>query len=253
MLRRLSHGPDSAYTPVVVKEDDLERARETLEGRAEIAAKLAHEIRGPVSTLRGLAGTTLAHYDGLSDEERREFLTLIRLEAERLEATVEQVALALKLDAGSLRFDIRPRDLAEVVREAVATTEVGDHPLEVDAPGPLEVPMDATLVAGIIRQLIDNAAKFSPAGSAITVRVRRHGNDGVIEVGDRGPGIPPGEREAVFQRLADWRPPGYEDRPGAGLGLFICRAVAREHGGEASLSNDPAGGTMLTVRLPAEG
>jgi two-component system, OmpR family, sensor histidine kinase KdpD len=237
----------------VADDDEIERAREALEGRAEIAARLAHEIRGPVSTIRGLAGTTLAHYDGLSDEERREFLGLIRHEAERLEQAVEQVALALRLDAGSVRFDLRPRDLAEVVRDAAETTDVGDHPLELDASDPLEASIDAGLVARVVRQLVDNAAKFSPPGSPITVRVRRDGGDGLIEVIDRGPGIPPDRRQSVFERFADWRPPGYEDRPGAGLGLYICRAVASAHGGDASIAEGPQGGTMLRIRLPAEG
>lgn len=221
--------------------------------RAEIVARLTHEIRGPVSTLRGLAGTALAHYEGLNDDERREFLGLIRKEAERLQSTVEQVAIALKLDAGTLRFDIRRRDLAEVVRESAAAAVATDHPLAVDAPGPLMAPIDGAQLAVVVRQLIENAAKFSPPGSPIGVRLRREGPDALIEVADRGPGIPPEEREAVFERFSDRRPLGYEDRPGAGLGLFICRAVAREHGGEISVGEGPEGGTMLTVRLPAEG
>jgi signal transduction histidine kinase len=235
------------------EEDRRDGAGDDPETRAEIVARLTHEIRGPVSTLRGLAGTALAHYDGLSDDERREFLGLIRHEAERLQATVEQVALALKLDAGTLRFDIRRRDLAEVVRESAATADADDHPLAVDAPGPIEASIDGAQLAVVVRQLIENAAKFSPPGSPIAVRLRREGTDAVIEVADRGPGIPRDTREAVFERFADWRPPGYEDRPGAGLGLFICRVVAREHRGEASIGDDPEGGTMLTVRLPVEG
>jgi two-component system, OmpR family, sensor histidine kinase ChvG len=85
------------------------------------------------------------------------------------------------------------------------------------------------------------------------VRVRREGDDALIQVEDRGPGIPTEQREAVFDRFASWRPAGYEDRPGAGLGLFIARAIVRGHDGDASIEAAPAGGTMLTVRLPAEG
>jgi signal transduction histidine kinase len=220
---------------------------------ADLVSKLSHEVRGPVSTLRGLVGTTLAHYDRLSDDERREFLHLIRHEADRLERTVEQVALALRLDAGSLPFDIRRQDLGAIVREAAQTTEVGDHPLDVDAADPIEAPVDGGLLATVVRELVVNAATFSPPDSPITIGLRRDGEDALIEVTDRGPGVPPDKREAVFERFADWRPPDYEDRPGAGLGLFITRAVARAHGGEASIADGPAGGTMLVVRLPVEG
>jgi two-component system sensor histidine kinase KdpD len=225
----------------------------TPQSRADLVSKLSHEVRGPVSTLRGLVGTTLAHYDRLSDEERREFLHLIKHEADRLERSVEQVALALKLDAGSVRFDLKRQDLGVIVREAVESANAGDHPVDVDAPESLETPVDGALIASVIHQLIDNAATFSPPDAPISVRLRRDGDDAVIEVADRGPGVPPDKREAVFERFADWRPPDYEDRPGTGLGLFISRAVAREHGGEASIVDGPAGGTMLIVRLPVEG
>ena len=220
---------------------------------ADLVSKLTHEIRGPVSTLRGLVGTTLTHYDRLSDEERREFLRLMRHEADRLERTVEQVAFALRLDAGSVRFDIRPRDLAEIVRETAKAADTGDHPMEVDVAESIEAPVDGALIASVVHQLIDNALTFSPPDSPITIGLRRDGDGALIEVTDRGPGVPPDKREAVFERFADWRPPGYEDRPGTGLGLFISRTVAREHGGEASIADGPAGGTMLLVRLPVEG
>lgn len=225
----------------------------TPESRAELVSKLSHEVRGPVSTLRGLVGTTLAHYDRLSDDERREFLQLIKHEADRLERSVEQVALALKLEAGSVRLDIERRDLGAIVRDAVESAETGDHPIDVDAAASLEAPVDSVLLAAVVLQLIDNAVTFSPPDAPISVRVRRDGDDAVLEVVDQGPGIPPDKREAVFERFAGWRPPGYEDRPGAGLGLFISRTVAREHGGEASIAEGQAGGTMLIVRIPVEG
>jgi two-component system OmpR family sensor kinase len=225
---------------------------DTLAERAALVSKLTHEIRGPVSTIRGLAGTTLAHYDRLDDGERREFLELIRHEAERLERTVEQVALALKLDAETLRFDIRMQDLGVIVRAAADAAETGDHPLEVQARERVEAAVDGTHVAFVIRQLLENAAIFSPADSAISVRLTAEGDHALIRVIDRGPGIPEGERDGVFERFAGWRPTGYEDRPGTGLGLFISRAIVQEHGGEAAIVDGPTGGTMVVVRLPLE-
>jgi signal transduction histidine kinase len=221
--------------------------------RAELAARLAHEIRGPVSTLRGLAGTTLAHYDGLDDAERREFLELIRHEADRLERVVEEVALALRLDAGGLSFDRRTADVAALVRDAAEAADVDAHPLELDVDDGVTASVDATQLSVAVRELMDNAAAYSPPDAPIVVRVGRQGGDALIQVEDRGPGIPPEQREAVFERFASWRPAGYEDRPGAGLGLFITRAIARAHDGDASIEAAPTGGTMLTVRLPAEG
>ena len=223
------------------------------EDRAELVAKLAHEIRGPVSTLRGLAGTTLTHYEGLDDAERREFLELIRQEADRLERVVEEVALALRLDAGRLTFDRRSADVGSLVRDAAERADLGMHPLELDAEDGVTAPVDATQLRVAVREVLDNAAAYSPPDAPIVVRVLRDGADALIEVEDRGPGIPPERREAVFERFASWRPDGYEDRPGTGLGLYITRAIARGHHGEASIEAARTGGTMLTVRLPAEG
>lgn len=225
---------------------------DTLGERAALVSKLTHEIRGPVSTIRGLVGTTLAHYDRLDDGERREFLELIRHEADRLERTVEQVALALKLDAGTLRFDIRMQDLGVLVQAAADAAETGDHPVEVRTHGQVEAAVDGIHVAFVVRQLLENAAIFSPTGSPISVSLTAEGNDALIRVIDRGPGIPEDERDGVFERFTGWRPTGYEDRPGTGLGLFISRAIVEEHGGEASIVDGPTEGTMLVIRLPLE-
>jgi signal transduction histidine kinase len=220
---------------------------------AELVATLTHEIRGPVSTIRGLVATTLTHYDGLNDGERREFLELIRHEAQRLERTVEQIAAALKLDAGAIRWDRRSHDVGELVRATVDEVDLGTHPVELEVESGLRVSVDATQLPFAVGQLLDNAAGFSPPDAAISVRVHRDDERAVIDVIDGGPGIPGEQREAVFERFAAWRPPGYEDRPGTGLGLYLCRAIARAHGGDASIVDAPSGGTMLTVRLPVEG
>ncbi len=232
-----------------------DRAEEVMGGRAEIASMVAHEVRGPVATIRGLAATTSGSYDRLSDDERREFVGLIEQEAARLLGVVDQTSLALKIDAGTLGIERRTHDLVPIVREAVATASLGSHPIEIDAPGAILASVDRRWLAEAIRQGVDNAARFSPEEAPIIVRLREDGPLAVIEVTDRGPGVPPARREEVFGRFARWRPPGYEDRSGSGLGLFISRGILAEHGGEASLDEAAEGGTMLRLRLrpPAKG
>jgi signal transduction histidine kinase len=223
------------------------------EGRSELVARLAHEVRGPVSTLRGLAGTALAHYEGLSDEERREFLALIRTEAERLERTVEQVALAMRLDAGSVRFDIARRDVSAIARSVAETQDLQGHPVAIQADDAVEAPVDVSLLTTVLRELLRNAAAFSPPEATIAIATRRDGDHAVVEVRDAGPGIPPERRREVFERFAGWRPAGYETVPGPGLGLSIARRIVLEHGGSISIEDAPGGGTMLEVRLPGVG
>ena len=232
-----------------------DRADRIVEGRSEIASMIAHEVRGPVTTIRGIAATAATHYEGLDDEERREFFELIEQESRRLLTTVDQTSLALKIDARSLTYEMSPIELAPAVRAGVEAAEVDptQHAIHVLAQEDVILVADRARLRELVRQLVDNAAKFSPAGAPITVRAVAEGKAAVVEVMDEGPGVPAEQREAVFERFGRWRPRGYEEQPGNGLGLFICRGLAAEHQGDISVEDGPGGGTMLRVRLPLGG
>ncbi len=228
-----------------------DRAEEVLGGRAEIASMIAHEVRGPAATVRGIATTSLTHYDRLSDDERREFLGMIEQESRRLMSTVDQMSLALKVDAGSIPYHMGTTDLAQIALVAKDAAELGDHPVVGFTDASVWVRADRGRLVEVLRQLLENAATFSPPESPIQLVVRRDGAHAEVEVIDQGPGIPPEQREHVFTRFPNWRPPGYQEMPGTGLGLFICRAIVAEHSGEISVEGGREGGTILRVRLPA--
>jgi signal transduction histidine kinase len=229
-----------------------DRAAEILGGRAEIASMIAHEVKGPISTIKGLAATTSGSYDKLSNEERREFVGLIHDEAGRLLDVVDKTSLALRIDAATLTFDRRRHDLAEVVRDGVGAANVAGHEVTTALAEGLMGEVDRRWLAFAIRQGVDNAARFSPHGAPIDVALRREHDAALIEIGDRGAGVPPERRDEVFGRFARWRPSGYEDRQGSGLGLFICRGILAEHAGDASLDARPEGGTMLRLTIPLD-
>ncbi len=216
---------------------------------------IAHEVRGPVTTIRGIASTASTHYQGLSDEERREFFDLIEQESRRLLSAVDQTSLALKIDAGSLTYQKAPAPLATIVRAGVDAAGVPAdlHTVHVLAQEDVSLVADASRLTEMVRQLVENAGKYSPPGTPIIVRGVVDGDVALIEVIDEGPGIPDDQREAVFTRFTRWRPRGYEEQPGNGLGLFICRGLAAEHRGKITVEDGQAGGTMLRVRLPLEG
>jgi len=227
-----------------------DRAQEVMGGRAEIAAMISHEVRGPVSTIRGLAGTALSHYDRLTDDERRELLDLIEQESRRLLATVTQASTALKVDAATVSYDIRTHDFGNTVREGIAAADIGAHPIVADlAEG--QVALDMRWIIEAVRQLVDNAAKFSPPDTPIQVTTRiDDGGGATIEVIDQGPGIPLERRDDVFDKYPNWRPNGYEQAAGSGLGLFLVRGIVAGHDGEVVIVDAPGGGTMLRVRIP---
>jgi signal transduction histidine kinase len=230
-----------------------DRADRITGGRAEIASMIAHELRGPVTTVKGLATTGARHYDSLGDPEKQEFFELIDQESRRLLHIVDETSAALKIDAGTITYDIRPENLEIVLADALRKADVGEHDVQVEGDPEIRIPLDRLRLSETLTQLLENAAHFSPAEQPIVVRSRRDGASVLIEVVDRGPGIASEHRERAFEKFAHFRPAGYEEVPGTGLGLFICRSHVLAHGGAISVVDPPEGGTMLRISLPTEG
>ncbi len=227
------------------------REAEPLVERAEIVSKLSHELKNPLLAIKGLASTGARLFDQLEDEERREFFELIDEEAGRLKRVVEQSATAMKVDADRIVYDLREEDLGALVEQVAWATPHGDHPMTVRSDPDISVRADRRYLSEAIEGLIDNAAKFSPPDAPIDVTVHRADTVAKVEVSDRGPGIPAERTEKVFERFGMWRPAGYEETPGAGLGLFLARAHLRAHDGRVDVADRDDGGTILRITLPA--
>jgi two-component system, OmpR family, sensor histidine kinase KdpD len=221
--------------------------------RAETASKLAHELKNPLMAIKGLASTGSRMFDKLDDTERREFFTLIDGEAARLTRVVEQASTALKVDADQLVYLLNEEDLGPLVEKVAWASPHGDHPMSIETDPGIVVRADRRYLTEVIGNIVDNASKFSPPDAPIDVSVRRRGGrSAVIEISDRGPGIPPERTEQVFERFGSWRPAGYEETPGAGLGLFLARAHVLAHSGRVDVAEREDGGTILRITLPAE-
>jgi two-component system sensor histidine kinase KdpD len=228
-------------------------AADPLAERADLVSKIAHELKNPIMAVKGLASTGNRLYGSLEDEERRDLFRLIDEEAARLKLIAEETSTALKIDAGTLVYDRRSQDVGRVVEQAAWRTPVGDHTVSVEAAKDLVAEVDGTRLAEVITHLVDNAAKFSPPAAPIRVRAERAGGGIRIEVADAGPGIPEERRASAFDRYGSWRPPGYEEVPGAGLGLYLARAHVRAHGGRLDIVEAEPRGTILRVWLPSGG
>jgi two-component system sensor histidine kinase ChvG len=228
--------------------------RAPLVERADTASKLAHELKNPLMAIKGLASTAARLFEQMSDEERREFFHLIDEESGRLKRIVEQSATALRVDAEQISYDLQQVDLGVLVEETAWASAHDEHPMTVDTEPGVEVRADRKRIGEVVENLIDNAVKFSPPDAPIDVVVR-HAADGkaVVEIADRGPGIPQDRTAGVFERFGRWRPAGYEETPGAGLGLFIARAHVLAHDGRIEVVEREDGGTILRVTLPREG
>jgi signal transduction histidine kinase len=229
-----------------------DRAEEVLGGRAEIASVIAHDVRSPISSIKSIAASTLTNYDRLDDAQRLEFVGMIDRQAQQVLDVVHQMSVALKVDAGTLDLVRRPTAIGAVAREAIAEARADGREIGLDTAHGLEADVDGRWLAEAIRQGIDNAAAFSPDATPIRVAVGADDGGGrfSVTVEDEGPGIPAERRAALFERFVRWRPAGYEDVPGSGLGLFICRGIVREHGGDVVLEDGARGGTILRISLP---
>jgi two-component system, OmpR family, sensor histidine kinase KdpD len=221
--------------------------------RAETAASMAHELRSPLMAIKGLASTGVRLFDEMSEDERRDFFRMIDEEAVRLRRIIDQAAEAMAVDADRVTYDLRGEDLGAFVEGAAWAAPHGEHPMTVSTAPGITVALDRKHLAAVVGNLVDNAAKFSPPDAPIDVDVRSEDDAAVIDVADRGPGVPLDRRGDVFERFARWRPAGYEETPGAGLGLFLARAHVGAHGGSIEIVDRDDGGSILRVRLPEGG
>jgi two-component system sensor histidine kinase KdpD len=221
--------------------------------RVELTSMIAHELKNPLMSIKGLAATGTRLYESMTDEERKDFFRLIDSESTRLKLVLDELSTALKIDAGALVYDIRPEPLSPVVEETVWRFPAGDHPVHVETQADVVAAIDRARFEEILTNLLDNAAKFSPPDAPIRVRAFRDGEAASVEVIDAGPGIPPEQRPQVFAKFSRHRPPGYDDVSGAGLGLFISAAHVKAHGGRIDIEEGPGHGTMLRLTVPLGG
>jgi signal transduction histidine kinase len=227
------------------------RPAEDVVRRADLTSKIGHELQNPIMSVKGLASSGIRLYEAMSDDERIEFFRLIDAEANRLRLIADEISTALRIDAGQLTYQVRDEDLGALVQEVAWRAPSGQHAMVVEVEDGLIAPLDRTRMSEVLTHLLDNASKFSPPDAPIEVRAfRSPGGEAVVEVADRGPGIPAELREEVFRQFNEWRPPGYEGTPGAGLGLFICRAHLKAMGGRIDIEDERDRGIMLRVTLP---
>ncbi len=228
---------------------ELAKTATQLEHERKVQSRLlAHELKTPLAGLAGL-GQVLAAYE-LSAEERQRVAQLLATEATRLSQLVDTLLQLENLSLRPFPPDAPTIDLAALVSERVELAAARwTRPLILSAPGPVPVKGLASLLAQVVDNLLSNAHKFSPPGIPVWVRVfaSQHGK-ATVEVEDRGPGVPPEERDAVFKRFFRGKSAG--ENPGLGLGLSVVREVVTWHGGEASVGEAPEGGSVFRISLP---
>ena len=210
-------------------------------------ADASHELRTPLTSI--LANLELLEAD--LDGERREMADSALRSSRRMRRLVADLLLLARADAGR-EVPVVPVDLSAIAREAAAEAGAlsSDHPVSLDLPCAVTVNGVADDLHRLAGNLVENALLHTPAGTPVTVSVRRDGDSAVLEIADRGPGVPERLRERVFERFASGAGDGGPAR-GSGLGLAIVKAVADAHGGRVELTEADGGGARFRVTLPA--
>jgi len=220
----------------------------------ELLAILAHELRRPLTTLLGALATIQQHDQALSAFQQQELLGMARQQGEQLRRLLDQLLAAAGLDRGDARLARQSLvDAAALAEEAGHAARLAhpDHPITIEVAGPLLVRVDPLAVSRILGNLLDNAAAHSPPAAQIALSAWRDGVHAVLAVRDHGPGIPPADRQRIFERYTRLDQPTASLVSGLGLGLYIARRLARANRGELQVTDPPGPrGARLELRLP---
>ncbi len=226
----------------------LHRLDQSLETQRAFVADAAHELRSPITALK----LQLEVLKRAADEPARlHAVEALTAGTERAGRLVEQLLTLARSEPGAPATPFETADLSELVREAVADCVpfalARRSTLTLAAEAPVALVCDRNAIAALARNLIDNALRYSPPGSTVEVQVSEQAGTALLQIDDAGPGIPPVDRERVFDRFYR-RAAG--DTAGTGLGLPIVRSVALRHGATLSLGDSPRGGLRIGVHFP---
>jgi two-component system, OmpR family, phosphate regulon sensor histidine kinase PhoR len=247
----LMRDPADAIAGRIFAFRDISAERVVDQMRSDFVTTVSHELRTPLTSIYGFAETLLRQDIGFSDEERKTFLGYIASESERLTGIVDALLNVARLDSGTLQVDLVPTDIGELLNEAVsesgAPAMTNGHrfvvDLEDDVPA---VRADPDKLRQVISQLVENAVKYSPAGTLVRVEARKHPDSVEITVTDEGDGIPDSQIDRVFEKF--YR--GSMADPGTGLGLFIAQGLVSAMGGKIWVRSEEGAGSRFTFALP---
>jgi two-component system sensor histidine kinase KdpD len=216
--------------------------------RAALFSSVTHDLRTPLASITASVSSLLQEDSPLDASQRRDLLETIDQEAARLNRVVGNLLDLSRMRAGAVVPATAPAAIDEVVEGVIARSEamLADHDLRLilrdDLP---EVPLDVVLMDQALTNVLENAARFTPAGREIRITAARWREGVQVRIADQGPGIPNAERERVFEPFVRG-----SESSGTGLGLSIARAIVEAHGGTIRLGDAPGGGLAVVIELP---
>jgi two-component system sensor histidine kinase KdpD len=224
---------------------------EVEKSRNALLNSVSHDLRTPLSAITGAASTLVEQGDRMPAEVRRELAETISEEAAHLSRLVTNLLEMTRLESGAAKVKKEACPLEEVIGSALNRLEnqLSAHPVVTHIPADLPlVPLDVILTEHVFINLLENAAKYTPAGSTIEISASASDKEVTVDIADRGPGISPGDEKKIFEKFYRGKLAG--SASGVGLGLTICRAVVEAHGGKIWAENRLGGGASFKFTLP---
>ena len=243
-LESLRNAEEKEKAAVLAKNEQL---------RANLLRSISHDLRTPLTSISGNADTLLHSYNVLDEQTRKQIFTDIYGDAQWLTGLVENLLSITKISDGSVKLRLSDQVVDDIVSEALRHIDrrSAEHHITVDCGDePLLVRVDAGLIMQVLINLVNNAVKYTPAGSSIRITAIPRDNMAEICVSDNGPGIPDELKEHVFEMFFTGGNPIGDSRRSLGLGLTLCQAIIHAHHGEMTLKGNSPHGCIFSFTVP---
>ena len=243
-LESLRNAEEKEKAAVLAKNEQL---------RANLLRSISHDLRTPLTSISGNADTLLHSYNVLDEQTRKQIFTDIYDDAQWLTGLVENLLSITKIADGSVKLRLSDQVVDDIVSEALRHIDrrSAEHHITVDCGDePLLVRVDAGLIMQVLINLVNNAVKYTPAGSNIRITAIPQDNMAEICVSDNGPGIPDELKERVFEMFFTGGNPIGDSRRSLGLGLTLCQAIIHAHNGEMTLKDNSPHGCIFSFTVP---
>jgi two-component system sensor histidine kinase KdpD len=238
-------------TAAVEKLSKAEASREGEKLRSAILDSVTHEFRTPLTAIKASA-TSLLSDANLDSAQQQELITVINEETDRLNHLVGEAAEMAQLDANQVELQREPHHIREVIDRALeeARQFIANHAIEIDIADDLPlVSFDLERIKDVLRQLLENAGKYSPPGSSIRITAETNDHTLSVSVADHGPGIDDFEQSLIFDKFYRGKNERYRIQ-GTGMGLAIAKAVVEAHGGSIDITSQLGNGSVFSFTLP---
>ena len=240
-------------TVIALALEDVSELQRLGRARRDMVANISHELRTPITSIRLLVDT-LQRDKAVKSKRGRRLLQKIAVETDTLQQMAQELLDLAMIESGRAEFILKPAELSAIVREAgeqfVEQAERQGLTIEAQVPAGISVLVDGQQIRRVLGNLLHNAIKFTPPGGTIQITAETGGEWVTVAVTDSGPGIPPEERDRVFERF--YRSDRARDGSGTGLGLAIAKHIVQAHGGRIWVEQPPTPGARLCFTVPAE-